>query len=309
LGILIISIAMLGCMQKFEINQPVFPSRHEEVKVIEIKRLTYDEAQDTSPTWNPDGKQIAFASKRTGRYSIWIMDADGKNLRILDPKTLHLSGYENNPSWSKGGIVFESSRAGNLDIWLMDSEGNSVRLTADENCDALTCPIDMEPSWSPDGKWIAFSSIRNGKDFDIWIMDADGKNLRRLTNDSVPDRMPSWSPDGKQIAFASKRNATNEFDFDIWIMDADGSNLTQLTRSPSMDIEPSWSPDGKWIAFASADEPMKFDIWITKVDGSSAIRLTTNESIDRHPRWKGNEIVFTSTRSGGGDIYVLKLES
>jgi len=214
LGLLII-IATLGCMQKSEIKQPIFPSQHEEVKVIEIKRLTYDEAQDTSPTWNPDGKQIAFASKRTGSYRIWVMDADGSNLRILDPKTLHLSGYENNPSWSKRGIVFESSRAGNLDIWLMDSEGNSVRLTADEDCDALTCPVDMEPSWSP---------------------------------------------------------------------------------------------DGKWIAFASADEPMKFDIWITKVDGSPTICLTTNESIDRYPRWKGNEIVFTSTRSGGGDIYVLKLK-
>jgi len=93
---------------------------------------------------------------------------------------------------------------------------------------------------------IAFNSERAGNT-DIYIMNADGNDQRRLTDDPAYDAWPSWSPDGSQIAFVSTRNGNP----DIFIMDADGSNLRQLTDHPANDIWPAWSLDGTRIAFPS----------------------------------------------------------
>ena len=108
-----------------------------------------------------------------------------------------------------------------------------------------TSPImtvhDDNPSWSPDGKRIAFDSFRNGAggNKDIYVMDADGRNQRNLTNH--PDRdygHPSWSPDSKRIAFVSNR--TRDLNRDIYVMDADGGNPQNLTNNPGDDEDPAW---------------------------------------------------------------------
>ena len=97
---------------------------------------------------------------------------------------------------------------------------------------------DYNPSWSPDGKRIAFTSFRNGRKWDIYVMDADGDNQRRLTNHPDGDWNPSWSPDGKRIAFVSNR--TRDLNPDIYVMDADGSNPRNLTNHPDDDEAPAW---------------------------------------------------------------------
>jgi Tol biopolymer transport system component len=106
---------------------------------------------------------------------------------------------------------------------------------------------DSHPSWSPDGTRIVFQS-RIGTNSEIYMMDADGSNQIRLTNDPADDEMPSWSPDGKRIIFSSNRDGNRE----IYVMNADGSNQIRLTNNPANDWEPSWSPDGKRIAFESS---------------------------------------------------------
>ena len=83
---------------------------------------------------------------------------------------------------------------------------------------------DRDPSWSPDGSRIAFTSYRDGN-WDIYVMDADGSNQQRLTDNPAVDRMPSWSADGSRIAFVSGRDGN----WDIYVMDADGSNQQRLT--------------------------------------------------------------------------------
>ena len=94
---------------------------------------------------------------------------------------------------------------------------------------------------------IVFSSERDGNP-EIYVMDTNGGNQRRLTNNPDDDWEPSWSPDGKRIAFSSDRDGASE----IYVMDADGSNQLNLTNNnPGLDSSPSWSPDGKRIAFSS----------------------------------------------------------
>jgi Tol biopolymer transport system component len=96
-----------------------------------------------------------------------------------------------------------------------------------------------EPAWSPDGEKIAFESNRDGNS-DIYVMNVDGSNIRRLTTDPAIDCRPAWSPDGTKIAFQSQRSGH----WDIYIMNADGSNQIALTRDSAFDASPTWSPDG-----------------------------------------------------------------
>ena len=103
------------------------------------------------------------------------------------------------------------------EIYVMDADGNNQQGDLTENR-----KDDWSPSWSPDGKQIAFASNRDGNgQFEIYVMDTDGKNQQRLTKNLKIDWFPSWSPDGKRIAFASNRNEPFKY-FEIYVMDADG---------------------------------------------------------------------------------------
>jgi Tol biopolymer transport system component len=121
-----------------------------------------------------------------------------------------------------------------------DGSGKAQRLTTDP-------ADDYNPSWSPDGTQIAFHSHRYLGVGRIFVMNADGTNVRRLTSPEFDD----WSPDGTQILFNSSRNGNR----DIWLMDSDGSQMLNLTKRPSDDWWPASSPDGSKIVFHS--DPME----------------------------------------------------
>jgi len=114
---------------------------------------------------------------------------------------------------------------------------------------------------------IAFVTNRDGNN-EIYIMNADGSGVTRLTNTPADDRYPSWSPDGRRIAFASDRDGN----FEIYAMNADGSGQTRLTNTPAHDGDPTWSPDGTRVAFASTQD-VRSDIWVMNADGSNQVKL------------------------------------
>jgi len=151
-----------------------------------------------------------------------------------------------------------------------------VRLTSNNASDGF-------PVWSPDGRKITFWSNRDGKN-EIYVMDADGSNQTRLTNN--PGRyneLPAWSPDGARIAFDSNRDLNG---YEIYVMNADGSNQIALSNNPSPDIGPEWSPDGTKIAFTSSRDA-RDAIYVMDADGSNQVRLTNNlTSYDGGPRWQ-----------------------
>ena len=122
---------------------------------------------------------------------------------------------------------------------------------------------DRSPSWSPDGRHIAFVSHGDEGD-DIYVMSSDGSNPQRLTDDPADDFSPSFSPDSRHIAFISNRDGN----FEVYVMGWDGSNLTRLTDHPADDWRPSWSPDGRRIAFVS-ERDGNFEIYVMDPDGSN----------------------------------------
>ena len=129
---------------------------------------------------------------------------------------------------------------------------------------------------------IAFVSERDGN-MEIYVMDNDGGNPRRLTNNPLDEWYPSWSPDGKRIAFTSMKNGGN---WEIYVMDADGGNQRNLTKNPFSDRDPSWSPDGKRIAFVSnRDEDENREIYVMDADGGNPQNLTKNPQNDLGPAW------------------------
>ena len=106
----------------------------------------------------------------------------------------------------------------------------------------------MQPSWSPDGQQIAFVSSKDEGN-EIYVMDADGQGLERVTHDLVPKGDPSFSPDGGRIAYWGEEEGF----FHIYVVGADGKNLKRLTHNQENHRGPAWSPDGGVIAYASSD--------------------------------------------------------
>jgi Tol biopolymer transport system component len=184
--------------------------------------------------WSPDGQTILYASS-----GIRIVDADGMNERYLG------EGSEGScPTWSPDGskIAFESDNG----LEVMNADGSGKRLLASlaEIVPPLSALRVLNPiTWSPDGGMIAFELQADFPDpslgqpntllAQIWTVNADGSNLKRLTTDSALEFVPSWSPDSQTIAFVSDRNDGIS---EIWTSHVDGSDLRQLTEG--------WGPRG-----------------------------------------------------------------
>jgi Tol biopolymer transport system component len=162
---------------------------------------------------------------------------------------------------------------------------------------------DRHPTWSPDGKSIAFTTNRDGN-WEIYVMKADGSEQTRLTDNPAADSKPDWSFDGRYILFISNRDGNLE----IYVMKADGSEQTRLTDNPAQDSDPAWSPDGKYIAFTT-NRDGNWEIYIMKADGSEQTRLTHHPADDTEPVFSpdGNYIAFTSNRNSNSDIFIMRV--
>lgn len=191
-----------------------------------------------------------------------------------------------------------------MQIVVADPDGSDpATLTADMQ-------TNLEPTYSPDGSLILFTSWRDG-DANIWVMNRDGSNPRGLTTDAANDRSARFSPTGSSIAFVSQRDGQ----YEIYRMNPDGSGVVNLTNSPgSVDWEPRWSPDGTRILFCSTrgaggGEAAEFSLWTMNADGSGLARLPVDGGA-RWPTWSpdGSKIAFASSRSGDSEIYVMNAD-
>lgn len=246
-----------------------------DVDTLQATRVTDNNALDWDPAWAPTGEHIAFVSNRDARstsgYDIYTIEP---YRRTVSRVTFRAYGWDGDPCWMPiasgeattydAHIVFVSDRDGNYEIYDLKIADDSVtRLTYRER------NPDQEPTLSPDGRQIAFQSkVENN--WEIFVMDVDGRNVKRLTFNPADDRQPAWSPDGANIAFASNRDGNNE----IYVMDTDGKSKRNITNAPASDEAPTWSPDSQMIAFQS-NRGGTTEIWrMNATDGTGQKQLT-----------------------------------
>jgi dipeptidyl aminopeptidase/acylaminoacyl peptidase len=258
------------------------------------RRFTTGPGRDTAPRWSPDGTRLAFVSERERgkKGQLHIMPADGGEPVALTQLKSGVSA----PEWSPDGtrVAFVSRVGGwqepeseeerkksrpariittlkyrfNGEGFIHDrpshvftvaaAGGAPVQLTSGE-------ASDLDPVWSPDGRWIAFASARHeARDYDdamdIWIVAAAGGAPRRVTDTLGPAVHPAFSPDGRSIAYLGRRHA-NEFgrNFRVFTIPVEGGAPRSLTDAldrscAPLEIAPIWSRDGGWITFAADDQ-------------------------------------------------------
>jgi TolB protein len=205
------------------------------------------------------------------------------------------------PLHGNGLIAFDRHRHHNWDIYVKRPARGAAaaRLT--------TSPADdFAPSFSPDGRRIAFTSDRGGN-YDVYTMNAAGRDLRRITTNPGKDAFPSWSPNGKRLAFASNRTG----DWELWTTNANGSgHLVQVTHRAGVDSLPAWSPDGTRLAF-DAPRNRHYQICVVPAGGGTITVLTSGTARNVQPAWSpdGSRIAFTSNRSGSFDIWTIAVAS
>jgi TolB protein len=245
-----------------------------------VTQITF-EGDNGEAYFSPDGRRLIYQSNRGGKAcdKIWIMNIDGTDKRRVSPAQGANTCSFFFPDDRK--IIFSSTS----------------HLAGD-------CPPRPPPPAGTHYFWPLFP-------YDIFIANADGSGLKKITDNPRYDAEPIISVDGKRIVFGSQRDG----DFDIYIMNADGSDVNRLTDRVGYDGGPWFSPDGEkivWRTWYPATEkemalwrdcmennyivPVPLDIWVMDADGSNKVRLTHNGAVNWSPSWHpdGNRIIFAS---------------
>jgi TolB protein len=249
------------------------------------RRLTSTPGPEFSPSWSPGGRRIVFekwcfpSGDYTDSYSVLsIINADGSGERSLTkvrqyPSASNLLGsFRADPAWSPDGrrIAFVKDR----EIWIIRANGAGARRLMTARNSEISSPA-WSPAWSPDGRKIVFSGGLRGN---LFLVDAGGTGLHRLTSSWDDDRDPAWSPDGQTIAFTRWDYLGDRFP--IWVMKADGSGKRRLTGRRGVYSSPSWSPDGRKLIFD------RCDIWVMNAEGRQQRRLIKTPTCDWGAVWQ-----------------------
>ncbi len=273
---------------------------HEDIYIMKasgnaLAQVTRDPAADFDPTWSPEGTQIAYrhqAGPHTTQTDIFVTAVGGGEPTDL---TMSLGVSDWGPAWSPVGAwiawnsMRDDPRSGVLHGFLMHPDGSGVRRITDE--------IWVEyPAWSPDGRKIAFMAQEPGAsgldpDYNIYVMNADGSGITKLTNGPGTEGFPAWSPDGTQIAFSSTQEDCSNTDdpgclstgdigpfYALFVMNADGSGQTRLTDTFAQLMD--WSPNGRFIVFNGRD-----GLNVIRADGSAVTTVPIALQDPSFPDW------------------------
>lgn len=249
----------------------------------QVRQITSDAKFDSWwPRISPDRKRILFYRTPKGTHdrdftqtSLWVANADGSEARELRARGADGWDEQGHAEWSPDGahlVMFGGSRT-NPQIFVSAADGTAARKVMQRE------GTNIDPSWSPDGKTIAFigcpAAVCFEKDYEVYTIPAQGGEARRLTNDGIRDQDPYFSPDGARIAWLSQTDPTGPVGvWNIRIMASDGSGQRLLTNDRNVNSKPEWARDGSRIYFhrlqAGRD---RWSLFAIRPDGSGLVEL------------------------------------
>lgn len=227
----------------------------------DAKRVTFDDRGISGIAWTPDGRSLIISSRRTGSLrNLWRLPLPNGKLERLLPATFDASGAS--VSRRSHRLVYVLSIM-DIDCWRFPVGGGTpqpiVRSTAGES----------SPQYSPDGRWLAFTSDRSGT-YEVWVAKADGSSPVRLTNSGVHGAGGAqWSPDSRYLGF----NMAPDHHNDVFVASVENKEVRRITSEPFVNSAPSWSHDGRWIYFSSNRSGVS-NIWRAPATGGPAERVT-----------------------------------
>ena len=230
---------------------------------------------------------------------LWVLDASGSH-------QLATGGTFSQPSWSPDGssLAYVYRGTNFADIFTTDDQGQSqTRLTISQSTILDNNDLNFRPTWSPDGKLIAFVSDRTSTFPTLWVMNAaDGTGRRVVATPGLQQEAVdalAWSPDGSQLAI-TLFNEPGPTQIALIPLGATARQTGRLlTTLPGGALDPVWSPDGSWIAFAGRDA-YTIDLYAVRPDGTGLTRLTTDGQLARSPAWSpdGQRLAYLSNKTG-----------
>lgn len=207
------------------------------------RRLSGESADLEDPAWSPDGKKVAYVRLDGARNSLHMMNVDGSGDRLLSPATqspIH-------PAWTPDGRSILYCTNDDLDPPRKNAaEIYRVEIASGKIATVISGGVNTYPVPSPDGTKIAFRKMLDINS-EVFVADADGRNLKNLTDHPAFEGWPAWSPDGTRIAFGANRNSS----YQIFVMETDGRNVKLVANTEGRATAPKWSPDGQTIYFTN----------------------------------------------------------
>jgi len=228
----------------------------------EITQITQDPWNHDTPSWSSDGTKISFVSDQNKHSVVYIMHVDRTGLERLSPE----NAESIHPTWSPDStkVIYCADddlappKKNDASIYVVDVNSKEIKTL-------ITGGVNTYPSFSPDGKRIAFRKMIGDMNSEVFVANADGTEPKNLSNHMAFDGWPAWSPDGKLIAFSSNRRAN----YQIHMMNADGSGVRLVANTEGRATEPRWSPDGKTIYFTNCrkvDFGVDCEVMVAKLD-------------------------------------------
>ena len=239
--------------------------------------------------------RIAYVTKRSQRYTLWVADADGENAQsaLASPEPII------SPAWSPNGaqLAYVSFESRKPVIYAHDVASGKRRLLANFR------GSNSAPAWSTDGRQIVATLSRDGGS-QLYSMDANGGEPRRLTQSSSIDTEPAFSPDGKSIYFVSDRGGAPQ----IYRMGVAGGNAERVTFTGGYNISPALSPDGKYLAYISRVGGA-FKLQLMELAGG-VISQITDTTADESPSFAPNSrlIVYATQQQGSEALMTTTLD-